>query len=282
MRRTAPFFAGLLALPLVLAGCDDEPAAEPETPATQEPAEEPTAEAEATEPPGPPEDNSEACARMVMVAWQGAAHAPETITRSKEEARERAEALRARVEGGEALAEVAREESDAPSSAARGGAIGTFAREDWPALHGALEEPLFAVGVGALTPVIEADYGYAFAERCAVEKVHTRHILVRYAGAKNAGEEIERTQEEALALTRQLRERIDGGEDFAEVAREHSEDGSAVRGGDLGSVGRGLFQPPFEEAAFALEVGALSEPVETVYGFHLIERLPDGEEDAAE
>ena len=43
MRRTAPFFAGLLALPLVLAGCDDEPAAEPETPATQEPAEEPTA-----------------------------------------------------------------------------------------------------------------------------------------------------------------------------------------------------------------------------------------------
>ena len=60
------------------------------------------------------------------------------------------------------------------------------------------------------------------------------------------------------------------------------EPGGTARGGDLGSVGRGLFQPPFEEAAFALEVGALSEPVETVYGFHLIERLPDGEEDAAE
>lgn len=243
-----------------------EPGAAPAEPIVEAPPAEPNVEA-------PPADPDEACARVVVVAWQGADFAPDSVTRSKEEARERAAQLLARVDAGESLASVASVESDASSSRARGGAIGTFARDEWPALFSPLEEPLFSARVGERTPVLEADFGWVFGERCPVEKVHTRHLLIRYAGARSAPEGVTRTQAEARALAGELRQAVVGGRAFDEVAREHSEDGSAERGGDLGSLGRGLLQPPFEEAAFALPVGGLSEVVETVYGFHVIQRV---------
>lgn len=86
------------------------------------------------------------------------------------------------------------------------------------------------------------------------EMVRARHILVD-------------TREEAEALRKQL---LDGA-DFAELAREHSTDrGSGQQGGDLGWFGRGRMVAPFEQAAFALSVGEISEPVESNFGFHLI------------
>lgn len=76
-----------------------------------------------------------------------------------------------------------------------------------------------------------------------------------------------------------LRQEIEAGEDFAELAAVVSDDeGSAARGGDLGFFGRGQMVTPFEEAAFALAPGELSEPVQTRYGWHLIkveERLEE-------
>ena len=76
-----------------------------------------------------------------------------------------------------------------------------------------------------------------------------------------------------------LRQEIEAGEDFAELAGVVSDDeGSAARGGDLGFFGRGQMVGPFEEAAFALAPGELSEPVQTRYGWHLIkveERLEE-------
>jgi parvulin-like peptidyl-prolyl isomerase len=118
-------------------------------------------------------------------------------------------------------------------------------------------------------------YGYVLARRCPVEKVHTRHILVRYAGAKNAGPEVTRTKPEAIARVNQLRNALLDGEDFAAVARANSDDSSAAQGGDVGSVGRGRLAPEYEIAAFALQPNQLSNVVETEYGFHLIQRLPD-------
>ncbi len=84
------------------------------------------------------------------------------------------------------------------------------------------------------------------------------------------------SQEEAEAVraeAQRLRERIVSGDaEFGAIAREHSDDpGSANQGGDLGYVGRGSMVPPFEEALFALEEpGAVSEPVRTSFGFHLV------------
>jgi hypothetical protein len=76
---------------------------------------------------------------------------------------------------------------------------------------------------------------------------------------------------EALALANELRERILAGEDFAALAAAYSDDpGSAANGGDLGWFGRGRMVAPFEDAAFSLEVGEVSEPVKTDFGYHLI------------
>ena len=81
----------------------------------------------------------------------------------------------------------------------------------------------------------------------------------------------QRGVEEAQRILLDLRAEIDAGADFAEKAREFSDDaGSAAEGGDLGVSGRGVFVPAFEEALWALEPGQLSDPVETEFGVHLI------------
>ena len=84
-----------------------------------------------------------------------------------------------------------------------------------------------------------------------------------------------RTREEALELAQELRTRIvDGGEDWMTIAAEYSDDRSnRDAGGDLGWFGRGAMVAPFEEAAFALPVGEISEPISTTFGYHLIEVL---------
>lgn len=83
-----------------------------------------------------------------------------------------------------------------------------------------------------------------------------------------------RDDAETLALANELRQRLLDGEDFATLAAEYSDDsGSAVNGGDLGWFGKGQMVAPFEEAAFSLAVGEISEPVKSDFGYHLIEVL---------
>ena len=97
---------------------------------------------------------------------------------------------------------------------------------------------------------------------------------VRFPKVASAADSLEAKEE----ISR-LRQEIEAGEDFAELAEVVSDDeGSAARGGDLGFFGRGQMVSPFEEAAFALAPGELSEPVQTRYGWHLIkveERLEE-------
>ncbi|UCE20435.1 MAG: peptidylprolyl isomerase [Gemmatimonadota bacterium] len=81
----------------------------------------------------------------------------------------------------------------------------------------------------------------------------------------------------------ELHERIANGEDFAELASIYSEDiGTRENGGDLGFFGRGNMVKPFEDAAFGLDIGALSEPIQTQYGWHILKvtdrKKEDGEE----
>ncbi len=102
------------------------------------------------------------------------------------------------------------------------------------------------------------------------EQVQARHILLKVPSNVSDEREWEiRTQAEGLL--QQLRD----GADFAELAQEHSEDtATAEKGGDLGRFPKGQMVAPFDEAVFSLEVGALSEPVRTTFGFHII-RLDD-------
>lgn len=96
------------------------------------------------------------------------------------------------------------------------------------------------------------------------ERRRASHILINISDA--------RSEADALAEARELRERIMAGEDFAVIARDHSDDpGSAAEGGDLGMAGRDTFVPPFERALFGLDaVGDVSVPVITQFGVHLI------------
>ena len=68
--------------------------------------------------------------------------------------------------------------------------------------------------------------------------------------------------------------KLTDGADFAKLAMKRSEDSSAVRGGELGSLGRGRLAIPFEAALFPMKTGELSTVVETEFGYHIIQRLP--------
>jgi peptidyl-prolyl cis-trans isomerase C len=97
------------------------------------------------------------------------------------------------------------------------------------------------------------------------EQVKASHILILVEqGADDA------TRKDALSRIRGVQQKLRDGADFAEMAREFSEGPSGPNGGDLGYFARGQMVPPFEEAAFALPVGRVSDVVETQFGFHLI------------
>ncbi|GIZ13021.1 SurA N-terminal domain-containing protein [Pseudomonas sp. NCCP-436] len=85
---------------------------------------------------------------------------------------------------------------------------------------------------------------------------------------------IEGDDDKARTRIEEIKARIDAGEDFAELARELSQDpGSAADGGDLGYAGRGVYDPAFEEALYALKPDQVSEPVKSEFGWHLIKLL---------
>lgn len=105
------------------------------------------------------------------------------------------------------------------------------------------------------------------------EQIRARHILIRAAGSAmplEAGKK-ELSDAEALAKAQDLRKKIAAGADFAELAKLESDDtGSKQIGGDLNFFHRGQMVAPFEQAAFALKVGEVSQPVKTPFGYHLI------------
>jgi peptidyl-prolyl cis-trans isomerase C len=98
------------------------------------------------------------------------------------------------------------------------------------------------------------------------EAVRASHILVLAEEEKASPEE----RQGARARAEEILVRLRGGEDFAALARQYSQDGSAERGGDLGYFARGRMTPNFERAAFSIQVGKLSGVVETPFGYHLI------------
>ncbi len=97
-------------------------------------------------------------------------------------------------------------------------------------------------------------------------QVQARHILVSWSNGGEAG-----ARDSVFAVVADLRDRVLAGEDFAALAREHSQDpGTASLGGDLGFFNRGDMVPAFDSVAFSLRPGEMGEPVRTPYGVHLI------------
>lgn len=129
----------------------------------------------------------------------------------------------------------------------------------------ALRRAYFTDKINAdITPdTIQAAYADFVANFEATEELRARHILV---------------PDEDVAKA--IKAEIDGGRDFAEVAIEKSTGPSGPNGGDLGYFGKGQMVPEFQDAAFALAVGGVSEPVKTQFGWHVI-KVEDRRETAA-
>lgn len=102
------------------------------------------------------------------------------------------------------------------------------------------------------------------------EQIIASHILLMYAGSERSS--ATRSKDEARSQIDDIADQLREGADFAALARQHSDCGSAQAGGDLGSFGRGQMVKAFEDAAFALDVGATSSVVETPFGYHIIRR----------
>jgi peptidyl-prolyl cis-trans isomerase C len=98
------------------------------------------------------------------------------------------------------------------------------------------------------------------------ERVRASHILIRVPENADAA-----AKDQARAKANDLLKEVKAGKDFAALAKDNSQDpGSAVKGGDLGFFEHGQMVPPFDQAAFSLGAGQVSELVETQFGFHII------------
>lgn len=110
------------------------------------------------------------------------------------------------------------------------------------------------VGGAVTDEALQKAYDAKFANAAETKEYNAAHILVK-------------TEEEA----KDLKTQIDAGADFADMAKQHSSDGAAANGGDLGWFSEGMMVKPFQDAVFAMEVGKVSDPVETQFGWHLIQ-----------
>ncbi len=97
--------------------------------------------------------------------------------------------------------------------------------------------------------------------------VHLRHILI-------TAQPVEAGEEQAIARIQEIKRQLDEGKDFAELAKNYSEDpGTADIGGDLGFIQRGSFEPTLERAAFQLKEGEISDIIESSLGLHILQNL---------
>jgi peptidyl-prolyl cis-trans isomerase C len=118
-----------------------------------------------------------------------------------------------------------------------------------------------------------AEHAYYDQHKNEYEEVTARHILIRFKGSPvplRTGEK-DLTEEEALAKAQDIRKKLAAGEDFAKLAEAESDDTqSGKQGGSLGSFSKGKMVPQFEQEAFKLPAGTVSEPIKTQFGYHII------------
>ena len=190
--------------------------------------------------------------------------------------RRRAEQAQQQIASGTDFRQVAATYSDAPD-ALQGGAMGWREAARLPTLF---LETVKILKPGQVSPLLRSANGFHLLQLnerrgstapVIVRQTHARHILIK------TNELV--PQAEARRRLVSLKERLDNKADFAELARLHSEDTSASRGGDLGWLSPGDTVPEFEQAMNVLEPVQISDPVQTPFGWHLIQVLARRDED---
>jgi len=200
---------------------------------------------------------------------------PEELADAKDEA----EDIIARLRAGANFGRTAAAESDG-QQALEGGDLGWRKGGELPTLF---EEVAPKLEKGGVSDVIRSSSGFHIiklidvrgAERHVINQTHARHILVKTNEVLSANA--------ARSRLRVLRARILNGADFTELAKASSDDpGSAVKGGDLGWLNPGDTIPPFEKTMNSLEVGVISEPFETQFGWHIVQVMGRRDRDSTE
>lgn len=215
-------------------------------------------------------------AHILFRAPEGAS--PEQLT----ELRAKAEQVLARVQAGEEFAKLAAAYSDA-QDALSGGELGWRSAERLPTLF---SDALRGLQPGQTSAVLRSPGGFhivklldrrggEMAGSDKVTQIHARHILIKTSEVMS--------DEDARQRLEGLRERIvNGGASFDELAKVHSADLSAAKGGDLGWLYPGDTVPPFERAMDGLKPGEVSQPIQTPFGWHLIQVLERRVEDVSD
>ena len=188
----------------------------------------------------------------------------------------RVEALLQQLRDGADFGQLARENSVA-ASAQDGGDLGWRKLPDLPALF---SEKVRRLEVGEVNGPIRIDDDLHIikllekraSQQIMVRQTHARHILLRVP--EEAGDDGRAAEERVQEQLRQLRARILGGEDFAALAQEYSQDlATSLEGGDLGWVSKGRLPADFEEFIDRLAPNEISQPFRSLYGWHLVEVL---------
>lgn len=198
---------------------------------------------------------------------------PETATPEQVEAlRKRAERALKRARAGEDFAALVREFSDA-TDLTNGGQLGLREASRYPALF---VDATRQLGVGDVAELVRSPAGFhvlkvvekasAGLPVAAVTQSHARHILL-VPGARLSESD---ARQKLAAFKKQV---VSGKADFAVLARENSQDGSAAQGGDLGWASPGMFVPEFEGTMNRLAPGEVSDPLVSRFGVHLIQLL---------
>jgi len=182
--------------------------------------------------------------------------------------RSKAEQALKMLQAGEDFSQVSARFSDT-SNALEGGKIGWKSTTQIPALFADALAPLKP---GEITPILRSPNGFHILKLngrrgggspMLIQQTHVRHILIKLSEVVS--------EKEAKRRMDDLRERLENGGNFAELARLHSEDGSASKGGDLGWVNPGETVPEFEKAMNALKPDEISAPVRSPFGWHIIQ-----------
>jgi peptidyl-prolyl cis-trans isomerase SurA len=193
-----------------------------------------------------------------------------TTPEQLEKLRQKGEQILAKLKKGEDFAQVAAAYSDAPDGL-RGGDLGFRPLDEMPTLFA---ETVDKMKPGEVSPLLRSANGFHIIKlrekrggeaMPQVQQTHARHILVRVNELLS-----ERDAKQKLVV---LRERLEHGADFADLARQHSQDGSAPKGGDLGWLYAGDTVPEFEKAMDELKPNQISEPIRSPFGWHLIQVL---------
>ena len=202
---------------------------------------------------------------------------PEDVSPEKlEKLKNKAEEASKQIQSGKNFTQVSSAFSETPN-ALEGGSLGWKKASDLPTLF---VDALKKIEVGLLTPILRSPNGFHILKLInkkgsspplVIEQTHVRHILIKLSEITS--------ENEGRQKLMGIKERLENGIKFEDMAKQYSEDPSATNGGDLGWINPGDTVPEFEKTMKQLNINQISDPIKTPFGWHLIQVLEKRSQD---